>query len=259
MAAVGGASRAEGVGGVDRLTAAQIVLGNAIPVVGVWFLGWEPLTPMFFYWLDGLLAIWGLGVVALVVTGREEPRIVKATGWKVVPTWAVVVGLTFLILAMPSIVTVFAMFGRLDLEAGDILGAAFAGLGTWVSLAVAVATHAGQTIGELRWRPDVTLKATGAARGNFFIHRTLAMAVLVFWGHGGTPPRWALAVYVLLVAALFTTAQLNPQRYLRLIGFKEKQADAGAAGGTEAKRARQGQRPHVPFRGQVAGRRLTRR
>ncbi|MCG6962581.1 MAG: DUF6498-containing protein [Acidobacteria bacterium] len=224
MAAVDDAPRAKGAGKVDRLTAAQIVVGNAIPVVGVWLLGWEPLTPMFFYWLDGLLAIWGLGVVALVVTSRGEPRIVKAAGWKAVPMWTAVVGVTFFILAVPSIVTVAAMFGRLDLEAGDILHTVFAGLGTWVSLVVAVTSHAGQTIGELRWRPDVTLKATGAARGNLFIHRTLAMAVLVFWGRGGSPSHWALAVYVLLVAALFTAAQLNPMRYLRLIGFREKHA-----------------------------------
>lgn len=224
MAAVDGAPQVKGAGRVDRFTAAQIVVGNAIPVVGVWFLGWEPLAPMFFYWLDGLLAIWGLGAVALVVTGREEPRTVKATGWKALLTWTAVVVVGFFILAVPSIVTVFVMFGQLDVAAGDILRAVFAGPGTWVSLAVAVATHAGQTIGELRWRPEVTIKATGAARGNFFIHRTLAMAVLVFWGGGGLPSRWALAVYVLLVAALFTTAQLNPQRYLRLIGFKEKRA-----------------------------------
>ena len=48
------------------------------------------------------------------------------------------------------------------------------------------------------------------------------MGILVFWGKWGQPPRWALAVYVLVVACLFTYTQLNPERYLRLIGFKKR-------------------------------------
>ncbi|MFZ7110147.1 MAG: hypothetical protein ACOWYE_00555 [Desulfatiglandales bacterium] len=36
------------------------------------------------------------------------------------------------------------------------------------------------------------------------------------------PPRWTLAVYVLAVVCLFAYTQLNPGRYLRLMGFKRK-------------------------------------
>lgn len=227
-----------GAGRVDRLAAVQIIVNNAIPVVGVWLLGWEPLTPLFFYWLDGLLAIWGLGAVALVVTSREEPRIVKTRGLKAVPTWVAVVGLAFFILAMPSIVTVFAIFGPLHRNAADILRTVFVSYGAWVSLGIALVSHAGQTVGELRWRPEVTLKATGVVRGNFFIHRTLAMAMLAFFGAEGTVSHWRLAFYVLLIAALFTAAQLNPQGYLRMIGFREKRPAAPGTRGGQARRRR---------------------
>ena len=74
--------RGEGVRGEEGKTAArrnwlaiaQIVAANANPVVGVWFLGWQSLRPIFFYWLDGLLAIWGLGVVAAVVTAARNQK-----------------------------------------------------------------------------------------------------------------------------------------------------------------------------------------
>lgn len=47
------------------------------------------------------------------------------------------------------------------------------------------------------------------------------MTILLFWGRM-QPPRWTLAVYVLAVACLFAYTQLNPGRYLRLMGFKRK-------------------------------------
>ena len=62
----------------------------------------------------------------------------------------------------------------------------FTGPGTWFSLAVVVWSYAGQTIGELRWKPDLTLRETGQARANLFIHRTLVMGLLVFWGKWGS-------------------------------------------------------------------------
>jgi hypothetical protein len=44
-----------------------------------------------------------------------------------------------------------------------------------------------------------------------------------------------LATYVLVVACLFTYTQLNPERYLRLIGFKTKRR---AGKGTAVAKAR---------------------
>ncbi|MGE5236497.1 MAG: hypothetical protein ACM3O7_09125, partial [Acidobacteriota bacterium] len=158
-AARGTAARA--VAGPNRLAIAQVVVANAIPVVGVWFLGWQPLAPIFFYWLDGLLAIWGLGVVALVVTAREEPGMLGRPGTRRVLLWIAVTALVWLVLAVPSGITAAMVFGSLHRGVGDVLRAVFASLGAWFSLALAVATHAGQTIGELRWRPELTLRESG--------------------------------------------------------------------------------------------------
>jgi hypothetical protein len=239
--------RGEGVRGEDGkaaarrnwLAIARIVAANANPVVGVWFLGWQPLSPIFFYWLDGLLAIWGLGVVAAVVTSREKPKNFGASGAKLWLIWVAVIGLMGVILAIPSVFPAIFVLKSLHRDVGEVLREVFTGPGTWFSLAVVVWSYAGQTIGELRWKPDLTLRETGEARANLFIHRTLVMGLLVFWGKWGQPPRWALAAYVLFVACLFTYTQLNPERYLRLIGFKSKRRSGKGAAIDKASRPNQ--------------------
>jgi len=205
----------------DRWMAVQIVIGNAVPVVGVWVLGWSALRPMFFYWLDGLLALWGLGVVAAVVSNRDGP-ISKASGMKLWLTWAAVICLLFMILALPSAIAGAYIFGFLGRDAGDVCREIFTGYGVWLSLLIVIGSYIGQTIGELRWKPDLTIKDTGKERANLFIHRTLLLAMLVFWQKWGQPSRWALAIYVLAVACLYTFTQLFPDRYLQMIGFKTK-------------------------------------
>lgn len=206
----------------DRLAIIQIVAGNSIPVIGVWFLGWQPIRPIFFYWLDGLLAIWGLGVVAAVVTSREDPKNFGTSGVKLWLAWIAVILLLEGILAIPSVFAALFVIKSTHIVVGEAMRDMFASMGTWISLVVIIWSYGGQTIGELRWKPDMTIKETGEARANLFIHRTIMMALLTFWGKFGQPPRWALATYVLIVAGLFTYIQLNPERYLRLIGFKTK-------------------------------------
>jgi len=223
----------------DRLAIVHIVAGNAIPVVGVWFLGWEPLRPIFFYWLDGLLAIWGLGVVAAVVTSREDPKNFGASGVKLWLIWVAVILLIEGILAIPSVFAAVFVINSMHRAVAEVMRDMFAGPGTWISIAVVVWSYAGQTIEELRWKPDLTLKETGEARANLFFHRAIMMAMLVFWGKWGQPPRWALAAYVLVVACLFTYIQLNPERYLQQIGFKTKHRAGKGTAVVKAKRPKQ--------------------
>ncbi len=227
----------------SRLRSAQIVLANAVPVVGVWFLGWDALRPIFFYWLDGLLALWGLGVVAIVVSGREGPKRF-ASGPKGWLTWAAAVAFMLGILSAPSLVVGAMVLGSLGRDLGEVARDALAGSGTWISVAVVVQSYAAQTIGELRWKPELTLKQTGKERGGVFFHRILLMGVLVFWGSFGEPPRWALAVYVLLVAGLFTFSQLDPERYLEMIRFRRP-----AVAGRSPSRTRR----HRPYRARRPG------
>ena len=74
---------AKATGWHGRMLTAEIVIANAIPVIGVWFLGWDALGTIFFYWLDGLFAFWGLGVVAVVVTLPEVVRGSRVKLWLV--------------------------------------------------------------------------------------------------------------------------------------------------------------------------------
>ena len=204
-----------------RLQVIQIVAANAIPVVGVWVLGWQPVKPIFFYWVDGLLAAWGLGVVAAVVTGRQGPNRLAASGMKLWLTRIAAVLCIMIILAVPSVFVAMYLVGSLHRVAGEVLPGMLADPSVWISLGIVVWSSIGQTIGELRSEPDLTLKKTGEARVNLFIHRTIAMALLVFWGRSSQPSRSTLAAYVLVVAGLFTYTQLHPERYLQLIGFRK--------------------------------------
>ena len=215
-----------------RMATAEIVIANAVPVIGVWFLGWQAWRPIFFYWLDGLLALWGLGAVAAVVTFHEMPF--KVSGVKLWLTKAAVVVLVLAILSVPSVFTAGYLFGTLHQDPGDILSRIFSGYGVWISLLVVIGSYIAQTVGEIRWRPALTLKRSGQERANLFIHRTLLMGFLVLWDSWGQPPRLLLAVYVLAVACLFTYTQLDPERYLRLIGFP------GRAAGKAAGKRREG-------------------
>jgi len=215
---------------------AEIGIANAVPVIGVWFLGWQAWRPIFFYWLDGLLALWGLGVVAAAVSMRETPF--KASGAQLWLTKAAVVVLVLVILSVPSVFTACYLFGTLHQPPGEILSRIFSGYGVWISLLVVIGSYIAQTIGELRWRPALTLKQSGKERANLFIHRTLLMGLLVLWDNWGQPPRLLLALYVLAVACLYTYTQLYPERYLRLIGFPARTSGTAAktAGNTAAKK-----------------------
>ncbi|MFZ5788831.1 MAG: hypothetical protein ACOY3Y_20520, partial [Acidobacteriota bacterium] len=195
-------------------------------------------SPIFFYWLDGLLAVWGLGVVALVVTSREDPRLLGAAGATHRLQWGAALALVWVILAIPSAIAAALVLDWVDLGLGALLAEVFATTSAWVSLAIAVVVHAGQVAGELRWRPDRTLAATGEARANFFIHRTLVLGILAGWAGGGSARPWALSVYVLAVAALFTYTQLHPERYLHLIGFRKLAGRDQAGSGRGRKSAR---------------------
>ncbi|HBI14210.1 MAG TPA: hypothetical protein DDY20_01610 [Desulfobulbaceae bacterium] len=202
-----------------RIIIVQIVVSNALPVIGVWFIGWHASGPIFFYWLDGLLALWGLGVVAAVVTSREEQ-----TRGSILKRWLILVGVLVLIvviLSLPSAFTALYVLKSLDRGAGEFLRKLFTGFSIWFTLLVVIWSYTWQTISELLHEPSLTIKQTGQERANLFIHRTLLMGFLVVWDGWSQPTRWMLRAYVLAAACLYTYAELNPEGYLRIIGFKK--------------------------------------
>jgi hypothetical protein len=209
---------------LSRLGTAEVVVANAIPVIGVWILGWQAERAIFFYWLDGLLAMWGLGVVAVIVTSREGPKGFGASGAKLWLIWVAVVGTVLAILAIPSVIAGAMVLSFLRRDLGEVLRAVFGSAGVWTGLVVVAASYSWRTLSELLWKPEITLKETGQERGNLFIHRTLLMGMLVAWTRWRQPSHWELALYVLLVACLYTYTQLYPDRYLELIGIKRAAA-----------------------------------
>ena len=160
----------------NRLMVAQIVIANAVPVIGVLFLDWQALRPIFFYWLDGLLGLCGLGAVAAVVTNREQ---IKASGAKLWLIWFAAIGLLMLILALPSVFTAMCIVSFLGRDASGMLHEVFSGYGIWVSLLLVIGSHTGQTMGELNWKPSLTIKDSGKERFSLFFHRSLVLGLLV--------------------------------------------------------------------------------
>lgn len=216
---------------------AEVVIANAIPVIGVWFLGWDALGTIFFYWLDGLFALWGLGVVAAVVTSPEVPiRGSRIKFWLVA---AVATCLTLAILSIPSVLTAGMVITSFKIDVGEFLRQVFQGYGIWFSLLIIILSYAGQTISELRLNPSLTIKQSGKERGNLFFHRTLLMGILAGGSNWRQPPWWVLATYVLAVACLFTYSQLYPERYLCFMGMKVNAPD-GRGSVKEGKRRKSG-------------------
>jgi hypothetical protein len=213
---------AKATGGHRHLLTAEIVFANAIPVIGVWFLGWDALGPIFFYWLDGLFALWGLGVVAVVVTIPEVARGSKRKLWLVGTAAAC---LTLAILSIPSALTAGMVIASFRVDPGEFLHQVFKGHGIWFSLLFVVLAYAGQTVSELLANPALTIRQSGKERGSLFLHRTLLMGILTGGSSWGQPPQWVLADYVLAVACLYTYSQLYLERYLRLMGMHPKTRD----------------------------------
>ncbi len=194
----------------------------------MWFLGWNALGAIFFYWLDGLLALWGLGTVAVLVTIPELP--IRGSKLKLWLVGAAATVLTLAILSIPSLFTAMFVITSFKVNTAELLHL-FKGYDIWFSLLIVICLSAGQTISELRLNPSLTIKQTGLERGNMFIHRTLLMGLLAGGSSWGHPPQWVLATYVLAVACLFTYTQLNPERYLRFMGsINEARAGKGDSG-----------------------------
>lgn len=205
-----------------RMGTGEIVIANAIPVIGVWFLGWDALETIFFYWLDGLFALWGLGVVASVIT---IPEVVRGSRVKLLLVGIVATCLTLAILSIPSVLTAGFVITSFEVDAGEFLRQVFRGYGIWFALLIVILSYAGQTISELRLNPSLTIRQSGKERGNLFFHRTLLMGILAGGSTWRQPPWWVLATYVLAVACLFTYSQLYPERYLRFMGMKASASD----------------------------------
>ena len=206
-----------------RMGTAEVVIANAIPVIGVWFLCWDAFGTIFFYWLDGLFALWGLGVVATVVTIPEVPiRGGRIKFWLVA---AAATCLTLAILSIPSVLTAGMVIASFKVDAGEFLRQVFQGYGILFALLIVILSYAGQTISELHLNPSLTIKQSGKERGTLFFHRTLLMGILAGGSSWSQPPWWVLATYVLAVACLFTYSQLYLERYLRFMGIKANAPD----------------------------------
>jgi hypothetical protein len=202
------------------LLVAQIVLANAIPALGVLIAGWEPLVPMFFYWLDGLLGLLALGAAVILGMRQELPPPFSRFPWPAVPYWTALFAILWLILAIPSVLAAGFVLGALKRGFAEPLATIFSSSAVWPAVALSVAFQIGQVGQELRGSQRWELIHGAEARANLFIHRTLAMGLLAAWAGHASVGRLGLVAYVVLLSLLFTYTQLFPERWLHLVGFR---------------------------------------
>lgn len=141
-----------GLGSSRRLSIAALLVANAIPIVGVAFLGWSLMTILVLYWLEnGIVGLWTIPRIALARgTGVGSPvglspEAVGCVRYSLIPFFFVHYGLFWFvhgvfILSLP----LFASMGGAGPETGfgEALGGDAPGFGSVDPTAVAFAAFA---------------------------------------------------------------------------------------------------------------------
>jgi hypothetical protein len=209
----------------------EVAAGNAVPVVGVVLLGWNAVTVVTLYVLDGWLCVLGLGA-SVMLRNRDELRalVPKTYG----PTrrflfLLVSVTLVQAILSMFALVPGVAVLAHVAGSPGAALDEAFRETGAWLSAAVLAASHV----------PRIGRAARGADEGvaaldpkeqmGLYAGRMFLMMFLAWLAAPGFLSRFLVPVYVASIAALFTYSDLYPRRFLALLGRgAQRTSDPGA-------------------------------
>ena len=198
------------------LTRAEVVIGNAIPVVGVAFLGWKAFTVVLLYILDGWFCILGLGAAVMIQNRDEMRRMVPKgySGFRRALFWVAVVGLTEAIVSMFAVIPGVMVLGHMDRSLASALADVFADAGVLVSVLMLLASHAVRIIRGVREPQEDVWGLPPKLQMALFTYRMFLMMFLAWLGAPGFLSRFLVPVYVVFVAALFTYSDLYPRRFL---------------------------------------------
>ncbi len=218
------------------LARAEVVIGNAIPVFGVVFLGWRAFTVVLLYVLDGWFSILGLGA-SVMIQNREEVRRMVPEGYsgpRRVLFLALAAGLTEAILSMFAVVPGVMVLGHMDRSLGSALGEALGNAGVLVSVAMLAGSHAARVARGLREPQEGVWGLSPKLQMMLFTYRMFLMMALAWFGAPGFLSRYLVPVYVAFVAALFTYSDLFPRRFLARLNPGKRLASDRGEGETEA-------------------------
>jgi|GEM_PF-6258752 len=198
-----------------------ILFNNLLPVFGVMFLGWEAGPVMILLWLDGWLGVWEIAASACAQVARDDHSLIPARirGLKRALTWVVVYLMVVVFASLPS---VLAWMGLAAMTQGHydkgLIAAAFAGHSFAWTVGLNILLRAIQVFLAFRRRSGEPMTYTLEEKYHLLAFKALAMFFLAF-KQGGGP---GLKIYVLLVSAAFTWAELYPERILHVIRITEK-------------------------------------
>jgi hypothetical protein len=212
----------------------EVVIGNAIPILGVIVLGWNPVTVVTLYVLDGWFCILGLGA-SVMLQQREELRGMIPNGYGRLRRfffWLASVALVEAIVSLFALVPGFMVIGHMARSPGAALVEVFAEAGIWISVAMLVASHVARIARAVRGAGEGVMALEPKIQMALYAGRMALMMSLAWLAAPGVLSRFLVPLYVTGVAALFTYSDLYPRRFLERLG--------GAPGGST--RSRPGER-----------------
>lgn len=223
------------------LARAEVVIANAIPFIGVAFLGWNAFTVILLYVLDGWLSVLGLGASVMIQSQDELRKMIpkKYSPARRVLFWVAAVGVTEVILSAFALVPGVGVLAHIDRAPGRQLAHLFGDIGFVVAALSMVASHVVRVGRSVREPGEGVGALSPKLQMALFIYRMFLMMFLATFASPGFLSRILVPVYVGVVGALFTYSDLYPQRFLSKLGMAGKRAPGarqGASAGKETSR-----------------------
>ena len=229
--------------GPPLLAKVEVIIGNGIPVFGVILLGWQALTVVFLYVLDGWLCILGLGASVMLQSREEMRSMVPKTYGRVrrILFLIAAVGLTQTILSIFALVPGVIALAHMDRSPGEAVTAVFADSGVWVPVALLLTSHGMRIARSARGSAEGIAALPPKRQMALFTGRLFLMMFLAWLAAPGFLSRFLVPMYVTAVAAVFTYSDLYPQRFLSRFRLDEGIEDRDERE-PEAAKARAGRR-----------------
>lgn len=203
----------------------EVAIGNAIPVVGVVFLGWSAFQVVVLYVLDGWFCILGLGA-SVMLKGREELRALIPKTYGPVRrflAWVASIAVVEAIISLFALIPGIVVLAHMEDNLGAVIIASFASLSALAPVAMLVVSHVlrvargTRTVGSPERTGDGVMSLDPKAQMALFAGRMGLMMWLAWLAGSGFLSRFLVPVYVTFVAVLFTYTDLYPRRFLRRV------------------------------------------
>jgi len=225
------------------LTRAEVAVGNAVPVFGVAFLGWEAVTVVFLYLLDAWFSILGLGASVIIRIRAELASMLPKSYSRLhrALSWAGLVGAVEAIVSVFALIPFVLVLGHLGRTPEQALAQVFRDPSVRVPVLTLIASHAVRIVRGVRDPEEGSWGLSAKLQMALFASRMFLMMLLAGLASPGFLGRFLVPLYVALVAAVFTYSDLYPRQFLARFGAQgpdRPDGDMGVTGSAGAARPR---------------------